>query len=365
MATITIVAHDIGRIGGMERQLTELVEGLLADGHELTVIARTNVVPAHPRMRFVHVPGPRRPFAIAYPWFLLLGSILTAVRRRGVVHSTGAIVFNQVEICTVHFCHQVVSGQPVSRASRPGLSYRANAWVARRISPLGERLLYRPGRIGHLVGVSGGVARELYAAFPGMRERTMVIPNGVDTETFHPAATRHPGTGLEAVFVGSEWERKGLGPAIEALALCPGVRLTVVGEGDQASYRARAERLGVADRLVFGGSTSDVASWYRKADVFLLPTAYETFSLVTYEAAASGLPLLVTEVNGVEDILEDGENGWFVDRDPATIAARLATLRDDPALRERMGARAREASLRFTWENVVHSYEELYASEAR
>jgi glycosyltransferase involved in cell wall biosynthesis len=367
-APVTIIAHDIGRIGGMERQLNELVDGLLERGHHVTVVARVCVVRPHARLRWIRVPGPRRPFAIAYPWFLLLGSLLVALRRRGVVHSTGAIVFNRVDVCTVHFCHQAVAGRRgFSRASRSGLSYRLNSWVAGRLSPLGERLLYRPGRVGRLVGVSAGVTRELHAAFPLMRGRTIVIPNGVDTETFRPAEHCEPRTdgGLEALFVGSEWERKGLGQAIEALARCPGVRLTVVGEGDEASYRARAEALGVTDRLVFAGSRSDVASWYREADLFLLPTAYETFSLVTYEAAASGLPLLVGRVSGVEDILEDGVNGWFVDREPERIAERLGALRDDPGLRAEMGRRAREASLRFTWANVVRSYEELYSSVAR
>jgi hypothetical protein len=65
-----------------------------------------------------------------------------------------------------------------------------------------------------------------------------------------------------------------------------------------------------------------------------------------------------------EDILEDGVNGWFVDRDPESIAKRLRELHDDPELRISMGRRARQASLRFTWAGVVASYEELYASVA-
>ena len=88
----------------------------------------------------------------------------------------------------------------------------------------------------------------------------------------------------------------------------------------EALYEELAESYGVADRVEFVGATDDVASWYRRGRRFLLPTAYETFSLVTYEAAACGLPLLVTKVNGVEDLLRDGENGWFIERDAADIA---------------------------------------------
>ena len=88
---MTLVAHDIGPVGGMERQLTELIGGLLEDGFEVSVISRTCRVPAHPRLEWVRVRGPARPFPLAYPWFLLVGSALVRRRARGVVHSTGAI----------------------------------------------------------------------------------------------------------------------------------------------------------------------------------------------------------------------------------------------------------------------------------
>jgi UDP-glucose:(heptosyl)LPS alpha-1,3-glucosyltransferase len=196
-----------------------------------------------------------------------------------------------------------------------------------------------------------------------MRERIRVIPNGVDTSTFSPPDGRDPNCNrrpLEAIFVGSEWERKGLRVAIEALQDLPQVRLTVVGNGDTDSYRNLSDELGVSNRVMFAGSTPEVAQLYRTADAFVLPTAYETFSLVAYEAAASGLPLLITKVNGVEDLLRDGVNGWFIDRDPATVRARLRELHSDPGLRAAMGTQARRDSLRFSWSEMVEGYRRLY-----
>lgn len=366
---MTIVANDIGPVGGMERQLTELVHGLLGAGHRVTVIAWSCSLEPHPELRWVRVPGPSRPFAIAYPLFLLLGSLLVVLRGRGVVHSTGAIVLNRTAVCTVHFCHRAVATLPTfSRASRPGLAHRLNARIAAVMSRLAERWCYRPGRARCLVGVSEGVARELRDHFPKMSERVLVIPNGVDTETFTPpAATATGGDGdrLEALFVGSEWERKGLRMAIEALADNPGTGLIVVGAGDTEAYRDLAVRAGAGERVRFVGATADVASWYRRADVFLLPTAYETFSLVTYEAAACGLPLLVTRVNGVEDLLRDGRNGWFIERDPDEIRERLRELQADRRLRDAMGRAAREDSLQYSWSRVVDRYRDLYADATR
>jgi glycosyltransferase involved in cell wall biosynthesis len=359
---VTIVAHDIGPIGGMELQLTELIGGLVERGHDVTVIGRRCDVSPHPRLRFIRVPGPSRPFAIAYPWFFLLGSLLVRLRARGVVHSTGAIVFNRVSICTVHFCHMAVARMTgFSRASKSGFAYRINEVVSRRLSRLGERWCYRPGRVSRLIGVSKGVERELREHFPRMRPCIEVIPNGVDTGEFHPAPPRSAtAQELTAIFVGSEWERKGLGVAIEALAECPQVKLTVVGRGDTEGFRSLAEKLGAGDRVRFAGVSGDVATLYREADVLLLPTAYETFSLVTYEAAASGLPLLVTKVNGVEDLLEDGRHGWFIDRDPDDVGKKLRELLERPDDRRRMGLAARVASESFSWDSVVDGYSRLY-----
>jgi UDP-glucose:(heptosyl)LPS alpha-1,3-glucosyltransferase len=364
---VTIVANDIRPEGGMERQLTVLIGSLLEAGQRVTVISWTCELPPHPGLRWIRVPGPARPFAVGYPLFLVAASLLVRLRGRGLLHSTGAIVLNRAAVVTVHFCHRAFDEPPGSRASRPGFAFRANAWVVRRLSLLAERWCYRPGRAANLVAVSGGVAGELRRHFPRMAESVSVIPNGVDAERFRPGEEDGglPGAGtLRVLFVGGDWERKGLRAAIEALAGCPGAELTVVGSGDVDSYRAAAEAAGVADRVEFAGPTADPAPAYRAADAFLLPTAYESFSLVTYEAAASGLPLLATRVNGIEDLLRDGVNGWFVDRSPEQIAARLRELRDDPARRREMGAAARRDSLAYSWGSVVARYRELYASAA-
>lgn len=362
---VTIVAKDVGPVGGMELQLTELVTGLLGRGHRVTLIAQTCDLPNHPGLRWVRVPGPARPFTLAYPWFLVVATFLIRLRGRGVIHATGAMALGRADLSTVHYCHAAASGlKGFARVSKSGRLYRLNAWASNLLSVWGERWCYNRRRVEVLVGVSGGVERELREYFPRMRDRIEMIPNGVDTVRFSPPPSdgdRADAEPVTALFVGGDWERKGLRQAIEAVAMVPGTSLLVVGLGDIAGYRELAGSLGVAERVEFAGQSADTAPWYRRADVFLLPTAYETFSLVTYEAAASGLPLLVTPVSGVEDLLKDGQNGWFIDREPEAIADRLRRLVDDPELRRRFGRRAREDSLRFSWDRVVEDYCGLYA----
>lgn len=158
------------------------------------------------------------------------------------------------------------------------------------------------------------------------------------------------------------WGHKGLEYVIEALARAPQWDLVVAGSGDRPRYEQLADALGVADRVHWLGVVRDVQVVYALADAFLLPSSYETFSLVAFEAAASGLPVLATPVNGVRELIADGGSGLFIDRDPVAIAARLNELAGDPALRVRLGHAARRTALEFSWEAMVAKHHELYRS---
>jgi UDP-glucose:(heptosyl)LPS alpha-1,3-glucosyltransferase len=369
---VTIIANDIGAVGGMERQLTELIVGLCALGHEVTVIARTCQLQAHPGVRFHRVRAPGRPFMLAYPWFVLAGTLAVRRLRRGVVQATGAIVLNRVDVLAVHYCHQVGPVNP-SRATR---LFRAQVMVARVLKRLGERVCFHTSHARAVVCVSDGVAAEVRQHFPALADRVLTIHNGVDTDTFAPGVRREDASALRdslqiadadlvVAFVGSEWERKGLEPAVRALAECPDWTLLVAGGGERARYDALAEQLGVRERLRWLGVTADVQLVYQLADAFVLPSSYETFSLVTFEAAASGLPVLATPVSGVRELIEDESNGFLITREPKLIATRLNELAADPELRSRLGRAARESALRFSGERMVREHHELYERLAR
>jgi glycosyltransferase involved in cell wall biosynthesis len=367
---VVLVAHDIQAVGGMERQLTELIRGLLARGWRVTVISRTLHLEGMPGLRWLRVRAPARPFPIAYPWFFVAAALKARRAEPGVLHTTGAIMFGGSDLSTVHLCHAAIRERaPVARVSRTSLPYRVNAAVAAWMSRLTERWCYGRRRARMLAGVSEGVSEELEHFLPHTGGRVRTVQNGVDTEIFRPAREPgerlHPALGapdgrLVALFVGGEWEGKGLRLAIEAVARSPRWRLVVVGRGDAEHYGTVARELGAGGRVRFSGPLVDIAPVYRGADAFLLPTAYETFSLVSYEAAASGLPLLVPRVSGVENLLEHGRNGWFVAREAAGIAGRLETLAGEPELGQRLGRAAREASLSFSWEAMVDAYVSLY-----
>jgi glycosyltransferase involved in cell wall biosynthesis len=167
-----------------------------------------------------------------------------------------------------------------------------------------------------------------------------------------------------AAFVGGEWERKGLGVALQALSKAPEWDLVVAGRGDEAHYREAADSLGIGGAVRWLGVVREIGAVFALADAFVLPSSYETFSLVTFEAAASALPIVATPVSGVRELLEDGKNGFLITRDPGLLAQRLTQLAADPQLCERLGRAARESSLRFGWDVMVREHDRLYSGLA-
>ncbi|HWX96127.1 MAG TPA: glycosyltransferase family 4 protein [Solirubrobacteraceae bacterium] len=365
---VTIVANDVGAVGGMERQLAELAVGLSRLGHNVTVIARTCELPEGAEVSFHRVWGPRRPFLIAYLWFLLAGSVVVWRRRRGIVQTAGAVVLNRVDTITVHCCHQVYGEAPSANNSLA----RGYARLARRLKQVAERLCFRINDRAALVCVSNGVAEEIREHYPNAEGRVMTIHNGVDLAAFARGARRHEALALRAslaisegtlvlAFVGGNWEQKGLRSVIEALPRAPGWDLVVAGHGSTGRFQELARSLAVEARVHWLGVMRDIQVVYELADAFVLPSSYETFSLVTFEAAAYGLPILATAVSGVRELIEDGRTGFLITPDPAAIAERLLQLAADPALRTRLGRAARESSLGFGWDKMVASHHELYA----
>src|SRR3984957_8150655 len=179
---VTIVAHDIGAVRGMERQISALVTGLLELGHKVTVIGRTCDLPPGAAVTFHRVRGPSRPFVIAYPWFLVAGSLAVRRWRRGIVQATGAIVLNRVDVIAVHYCHRVGSPPP-SRAPRV---FPAHVRLAGALKRLGERVCFCINRAATFVCVSEGLAEELREYYPALAGRIVTIYNGIETSSFAP-----------------------------------------------------------------------------------------------------------------------------------------------------------------------------------
>ena len=187
------------------------------------------------------------------------------------------------------------------------LDHKLHAWM--------ENFTYP--RAKQVVVPSRGLARELIAEFPYIENKLTVLPNPINLQRlqmpadFDRRAFRHSlgfdDQDLVGLFVAlGQFERKGLPLLLQALGT-PGmerVKLIVVGgEADLIARYGGEAKNQLGDRVKFVGMQSDVRPYLWSSDVFVFPSLYETFSLVTYEAAASGLPIVVSQLYGVEDLL--------------------------------------------------------------
>jgi len=236
---------------------------------------------------------------------------------------------------------------------------------------LAEKWCYRPHRTRILGAVSSSVREELSRHFPLLP--VALTPNGVDGHRFAPdlairrslrAAEGLAASDVVVLFVGGDWYRKGLKLAIRALAepscRAQSIVLWVVGAGDQTRFRSLARTSGVADRVRFFGPQVDVERFYQSADILLLPSLYETFALVAFEAAACGLPVVATGVGGISELVGSGEAGIIVSPTAEAVGAAVGRLAADPTLRRRLGAVARQRAHPYTWDRSVESVLELY-----
>ncbi|HTA36804.1 MAG TPA: glycosyltransferase family 4 protein, partial [Solirubrobacteraceae bacterium] len=139
---LTLVAHHVGPVGGMERVLSELAAGLGERGYRVTVIAYACDLPAAAGVTFRRVRGPSRPFVLSYPWFMLAGTLAVRRWRRGLVMAVGAVVCNEVDLVAIHYCQQVGPATP----SRSNWLFRLNVAVSARLGKLAERVCFRLNR---------------------------------------------------------------------------------------------------------------------------------------------------------------------------------------------------------------------------
>jgi glycosyltransferase involved in cell wall biosynthesis len=167
-----------------------------------------------------------------------------------------------------------------------------------------------------------------------------------------------------ACFVGGDWHRKGLADILQALTAVADVGLVVVGRGDVDAWQAICRQLGVDDRVWFIGPTDQPQRFMRASDVYVFPSRYEAFSLSCIEAASCGLPLVTTRINGSEELVEEGSNGFFVTFDHQSLIEPLIRLRDDWELRQRMSRAAAESALRYDWDTIAAEQAAVFAEAA-
>lgn len=243
-----------------------------------------------------------------------------------------------------------------------------------------------------LVASTAAEADELVQMYGADPERVHVVAPGVDLRLFRPGdgdpeevmAAERARLGLPegplVLFAGRVQPLKGPDVVVEALAAMRDAgrvvpTLVVLGgpSGRATALRelqALAAQVGVAEHLVLHPPVprTELAHWFRAADLVVVPSHNESFGLVAVEAQACGTPVVAAAVGGLRTVVRDGESGVLVHgHDPARWGQVLADLLDDAERRARLREGAARAGASFGWDEAAASMLEVYrvAREAR
>ncbi len=224
---------------------------------------------------------------------------------------------------------------------------------------------------------------QLIGLYGADRARVEIVSPGVDRAIFSPgsrAGARRAlsiGDDPRALFVGRIQPLKGLDVAVSALARSAhtDLRLSIVGgpsgaEGRRtlAEVRELAAALDVADRIDWHPPQPHhlLSTWYRAADVVVMPSRSESFGLVALEAAACGTPVVATAVGGLRTLVHHGETGFLVEgRDPDGFAHGIDRIIGDPSVAATMATATQAVADEHTWSSGADRFVGLLAEVSR
>lgn len=244
----------------------------------------------------------------------------------------------------------------------------------------GERFLRTKFRIigwgaSAIVCVSKRLQQELAERSPLPASKLHLVYNGVDPELFCKA----PASGLKeelglppetnlVVSIGNIRPAKGYGhlvdAAIKMVKLDPNTHFVVVGHQRPALFetlKAQVRGAPEAPRIEWLGFRQDVVNVLRQADIFLLPSTSEGFSISTVEAMMAGVPVIATRSGGPEEIVSDGESGLLVPIEDSDAIVNAIQRLNDQTLKHRITEQALESAKRkFSLKSMLHAYQGLY-----
>ena len=361
-----MLAEKFGLAGGSERFVKEVTERLADTGRYEFHVFATQWVSTRTDIVFHRVPRLKFPRFLR-PWsFAWLSQRMIAGEKFDLVHSHWptfrADVFSTHGAPHAHWVSHVLK-------RRPTLFDRMMMAIDRRMIAGGARSTFMP--------VSGFLQERFVEIFGDLPGAWRIVHPGVDVQRFRrdPSARAQirrqhgiPDNAFVALFVGMNFETKGLERLMRGVAACAAaspdepVHLLVVGRGNVPRYRHMARELGIERFVIFAGAQKEgIERYYSAADVLAMLSSFETFCMVVLEGMAAGLPALITDRMGVRDLVRDGVEGHVLssEADPATVAACLRRMRE-PATLARMSSAAHSVALQHTWSRVAAAVDAAY-----
>ena len=362
---VALVYRSFGLFGSLSRRTVELARHLSArhDVHVYSIGARTDTSLA-PECTFHDVAVVHQGDGTRFSGAELLSFAFRAARQ------VGRESFDVVHVCNPStWVGDVLHLPGVARGESMLQGVSRKRFAASRMRPgnaarwvIEHRAVTRPSlRRIHVDAPS--VVGDLERYYGISEERVLVVPPAVNLDEFRPAddkakarasvSIHDPGRTV-LLFCGSDFQRKGLDRAIEALAATHlDAELLVVGaHREEARFQALARALGVGERVRFFGSRTDTARFFQAADVLLLPTRADVWGVTPIEAMACGIPSIVTAAAGSATVVQEAGAGIVLGKsfDKGDLRAAIEQLAGNPGVRQEMGRNGLAAVGAHSWE---------------
>jgi N-acetyl-alpha-D-glucosaminyl L-malate synthase BshA len=364
-------------VGGSGVVATELAHALAVRGHCVHLISSEPPFrwrSGAPGLSFVPVTVPPYPLFREPQYLLALSNTIARVaeeRRLDIVHAHYAVP----HATAAYLADQLLASTRAVVTPRTVTTLHGTDITLVGSDPSYARVVaFSIERSHGVTAVSRSLKADTIAAL-GIRHEIRVIPNFLDCAEYR----RQPDPELRArlcppdqcdalvVHVSNFRPVKRVDVALEVFRLIRRsvrARLILVGDGpDRAGLEQHVVDEGLTDAVSFAGEQQNLVPWLSVADLFLLPSAQESFGLAALEAMACEVPVVASNVGGLPEIIEDGVTGFVCPPDAVdTMAERGVSLLSDPALRARTTRAAAEVvRSRYCTELVVPLYEAAYS----
>jgi UDP-glucose:(heptosyl)LPS alpha-1,3-glucosyltransferase len=364
---IAFIRRHYNPHGGAERYVENLSRHLVEEGHEIHVFSHH--WPESPGVTVHSIP------ILSGPGLLKLWSFNSRVNARLARKEFDVVQSFEKTWCQDIYragegCHRewlLQRKKYESPLNTLGVKINPFHWLTLAM----EKKLFEKSDTQFFIANSQRGKKEILSHYRVSPEKIRVIYSAVPPISPSNSLLETRGeTNLEKIilFVGSGFSRKGLYFLIRALPFTreeSTLRLIVVGRGDLKKAGQLAEQLGVLKKISFIGPVSDVAPYYQKAQVFVLPSIYEPFSNACLEAMAFGLPVVTTVMNGASEDIQNGINGFTVPDPTDPVALSTAILQALNLDREEINRAHHQMLTRHTWERHKEELLKLYHCVSR
>lgn len=347
MRVVQLINDYNAHSGGAQKLVQELHQGLLKLNFDSTLVSILVSEPTLPESKNLGVVK-----IYSFKAFKAVYQYLKSQREMDVLHVHLFPAIFYVAICKMLRIVKV----PVYFTEHSTSNRRRGTFIGKLI----DGFIYR--RVDKVIAISQGTKAELLKWQPYLRSKISVIYNGIVLQKAKPNYSGNSEMPT-IISIGRLVEAKNYSFLLKVLSKLKDLsfKALILGDGPfMEVLKKQSNDLGLEDKVKFVGFQANVKDWLSKADVFVLCSKWEGFGLSALEAMNNGLPAILSDVPGLQELGEATEGVCLIEHNEDKWVKELTELLTNASKRNRMSSLAFEQSLAFSVENMVLNYSKVY-----